>query len=165
MGTKKGTIISNNTNLYKIPKQKKCYHKNMTPINKVQQEIIDEFNMFEDWIQKYEYIIDMGKELAPIEKKHKVEKNLIRGCQSRVWLHAEEDNGTIIFSADSDAIMTKGIIALLIRVLSRQNASEIASADLYFINKIGLKEQLSATRANGLLSMIKQMKLYALGLK
>ena len=137
----------------------------MQTIIEIQEEILADFEMFDDWVQKYEYLIDLGKDLTPLDKHLKTDDVLIKGCQSRVWLHAEEDNGTIIFSADSDAIMTKGIIALLIRVLSRQNASEIASADLYFINKIGLKEQLSATRANGLLSMIKQMKLYALGLK
>ncbi len=137
----------------------------MQTITEIQEEILADFEIFDDWVQKYEYLIDLGKDLTPLAKQLKKDDALIQGCQSRVWLHAEEDNGTIIFSADSDAIMTKGIIALLIRVLSRQNASEIASADLYFINKIGLKEQLSATRANGLLSMIKQMKLYALGLK
>ena len=137
----------------------------MQTITEIQEEILADFEIFDDWVQKYEYLIDLGKDLTPLDKYLKTDDALIKGCQSRVWLHAEENNGTIIFSADSDAIMTKGIIALLIRVLSRQNASEIASADLYFINKIGLKEQLSATRANGLLAMIKQMKLYALGLK
>ena len=146
----------------RLKKQKKCYHKNMTPINKVQQEIIDEFNMFEDWMQKYEYIIDMGKELAPIEKKHKVEKNLIRGCQSRVWLHAELKDGQLFFHGDSDAIMTKGIVALLLRVLSNKKPEDIINSKLDFLDKIGLKEQLSATRANGLASMVKQMKIYAL---
>ena len=120
--------------------------------------------MFDDWMQKYEYLIDLGKDLPSIDEKYRVEENLIKGCQSRVWLHAEENNGNIVFSADSDAIMTKGIVALLIRVLSGQNANDIAHADLDFINKIGLKEQLSATRANGLLSMIKQMKLYAIAI-
>ena len=115
-------------------------------------------------MQKYEYLIDLGKDLPSIDEKYRVEENLIKGCQSRVWLHAKENNGNIIFSADSDAIMTKGIVALLIRVLSGQNANDIAHADLDFINKIGLKEQLSATRANGLLSMIKQMKLYAIAI-
>ena len=135
----------------------------MQKINEIQEEILEDFDMFEDWMQKYEYLIDLGKDLPAIDEKYRVEENLIKGCQSRVWLHAEENNGNIIFSADSDAIMTKGIVALLIRVLSGQSANEIANADLDFINKIGLKEQLSATRANGLLSMIKQMKLYALG--
>ena len=134
----------------------------MHTINKVQQEIVDEFNMFEDWMQKYEYIIDMGKELMPIEEKHKVEKNLIRGCQSRVWLHAELKGDRIVFHGDSDAIMTKGIVALLLRVLSKQKPNDIIKSKLDFLDKIGLKEQLSATRANGLASMVKQMKIYAL---
>ena len=136
----------------------------MQTIKEIQEEILEDFYMFEDWMQKYEYLIDLGKDLPSIEEKHKIEDNLIKGCQSRVWLHAEENQGNIIFSADSDAIMTKGIIALLIRVLSGQSANDIANAELDFINKIGLKEQLSATRANGLLSMIKQMKLYAIAL-
>ena len=134
----------------------------MHAINKVQEEIIEEFNLFDDWMQKYEYIIDMGKELAPIEEKHKVEKNLIRGCQSRVWLHAELKNDRLFFHGDSDAIMTKGIVALLLRVLSEQKPEDIINSKLDFLNKIGLKEQLSATRANGLASMVKQMKIYAL---
>ena len=136
----------------------------MQTIKEIQEAIIEDFDMFEDWMQKYEYLIDLGKDLASIDEKHKIEDNLIKGCQSRVWLHAEENKGKILFSADSDAIMTKGIIALLIRVLSGKSANDIANADLDFINKIGLKEQLSATRANGLLSMIKQMKLYAIAL-
>ena len=113
-------------------------------------------------MQKYEYLIDLGKELAPIDKKYKTEDNLIKGCQSRVWLHAEYTDGRIIYTADSDAIMTKGIVAILINVLSGQTPSEISTAKLDFIKEIGLKEQLSPTRANGLVSMIKQMKLYAL---
>ena len=136
----------------------------MQTIKEIQEEILEDFDMFDDWMQKYEYLIDLGKDLPSIDEKYRVEENLIKGCQSRVWLHAEESNGKIIFSADSDAIMTKGIVALLIRVLSGQNANDIAHADLEFINKIGLKEQLSATRANGLLSMIKQMKLYAIAI-
>ena len=136
----------------------------MQTIEEIQEEILEDFEMFEDWMQKYEYLIDLGKDLPSIDEKYKIEENLIKGCQSRVWLHAEENNGNIIFSADSDAIMTKGIVALLIRVLSGQSANDIAQADLDFINKIGLKEQLSATRANGLLSMIKQMKLYAIAI-
>ena len=118
--------------------------------------------MFDDWMQKYEYLIDLGKELDPIDKKYKTEDNLIKGCQSRVWLHVEYTDGRIIYTADSDAIMTKGIVAILINVLSGQAPSEISTAKLDFINEIGLKEQLSPTRANGLVSMIKQMKLYAL---
>ena len=136
----------------------------MQTIEEIQEEILEDFDMFEDWIQKYEYLIDLGKDLPAIDEKYKIEENLIKGCQSRVWLHAEENSGNIIFSADSDAIMTKGIVALLIRLLSGQSANDIAHVDLDFINKIGLKEQLSATRANGLLSMIKQMKLYAIAI-
>ena len=134
----------------------------METLKDIQTEIVEEFEMFDDWMQKYEYLIDLGKELAPIEEQYKTEDNLIKGCQSRVWLHAEKQDGKIIYTADSDAIMTKGIIAILIRVLSGQQAAEIISADLSFIDTIGLKEQLSATRANGLVSMIKKIKLYAL---
>lgn len=137
----------------------------METIKEIQTEIIEEFEMFEDWMQKYEYLIDLGKELAPIEEQYKTEDNLIKGCQSRVWLHAQQQEGRINYTADSDAIMTKGIIAILIRVLSGQKAEEIVSADLSFIDTIGLKEQLSATRANGLVSMIKKIKLYALALE
>ena len=134
----------------------------MATIQEIQAEIVAEFDMFEDWMEKYEYIIELGKNLPIIEAKYKVGNNLIKGCQSRVWLHAEEQDGKIIYSADSDAIITKGIVAVLIRVLSNQNAEEIAKADLAFIDTIGFKEQLSQTRANGLVSMIKEMKLYAL---
>ena len=134
----------------------------MNTIKEIQEEIIGEFNMFDDWMQKYEYLIDLGKELRVIDAKYKTDDNIIKGCQSRVWLHAEKKNEKIIYTADSDAIMTKGIIAILIRVLSNQNPSEITKADLIFIDEIGLKEQLSPTRANGLVSMIKQMKIYAL---
>ena len=134
----------------------------MATIQEIQAEIVDEFDMFEGWIEKYEYIIELGKNLPIIDDKHKIDNNLIKGCQSRVWLHAEEQDGKIIYSADSDAIITKGIVAVLIRVLSNQNAEEIAKADLAFIDTIGFKEQLSQTRANGLVSMIKEMKLYAL---
>ena len=137
----------------------------METIKEIQTEIIEEFEMFEDWMQKYEYLIDLGKELAPIEEQYKTEDNLIKGCQSRVWLHAQQQDGKINYTADSDAIMTKGIIAILIRVLSGQKAEEIVSADLSFIDNIGLKEQLSATRANGLVLMIKKIKLYALALE
>ena len=134
----------------------------MSTIQKIQAEIVEDFGMFEDWMQKYEYLIDLGKDLAPIEEQYKTEGNLIKGCQSRVWLHAEHTQGKIIFTADSDAIMTKGIVAILINVLSNQAPKDIATAQLDFINKIGLKEQLSPTRANGLVSMIKKMKLYAI---
>ena len=137
----------------------------MQTIKDIEGGIIEDFEMFDDWMQKYEYLIDLGKELVPIEEKYKIEDNLIRGCQSRVWLHTEKQDEKIIYTADSDAIMTKGIIAILIRVLSNQTAAEIISTDLSFIDAIGLKEQLSATRANGLVSMIKKMKLYALALK
>ncbi len=137
----------------------------MQSIQKIQQSIVDDFEMFEDWTHKYEYLIELGKELSPINEKYKLDDNLIKGCQSRVWLCAEMQNEKIIFHADSDAIMTKGIVALLIKVFSGQNANDIAYADLDFINKIGLKQQLSVTRANGLASMIKQIKLYALALK
>ena len=134
----------------------------METIKEIQEDLIDEFSMFDDWMQKYEYLIDLGKELPQIEQKLKIEDNLIKGCQSRVWLDAKHEDGKIIYTADSDAIMTKGIIAILIRVLSNQSANDIANANLTFINEIGLKEQLSPTRANGLVSMIKQMKIYAL---
>lgn len=134
----------------------------MASIQEIQKKIIEEFNMFENWTEKYEYIIELGKSLPLIDSKYKIDNNLIKGCQSRVWLHANINNGRIIYSADSDAIITKGIAAILIRVLSNQNAEEIAEADLAFIDKIGFKDQLSQTRANGLVSMIKEMKLYAL---
>jgi cysteine desulfuration protein SufE len=127
----------------------------METIKDIQAGIIEDFEMFDDWMQKYEYLIDLGKELTPIEEKYKIEDNLIKGCQSRVWLHAEKQDDKIIYTADSDAIMTKGIIAILINVLSNQKATEIISADLRFIEAIGLKEQLSATRANGLVSIKK----------
>ncbi|MDA9808279.1 SufE family protein [Flavobacteriales bacterium] len=134
----------------------------MSTIQEIQTEIIEDFAMFDNWMQKYEYLIDLGKELSPIEEQYKTEDNLIKGCQSRVWLYAVQTKGKIIYTADSDAIMTKGIVAILINVLSGQSPSEIANAKLDFINEIGLKEQLSPTRANGLVSMIKQMKIYAL---
>lgn len=134
----------------------------MSTIQKIQAKIIEDFELFDDWMQKYEYLIDLGKELAPIKEQYKTEDNLIKGCQSRVWLHAEHSEGKVVFTADSDAIMTKGIVAILINVLSNQEPKDIATAKLDFINEIGLKEQLSATRANGLVSMIKKMKLYAI---
>jgi len=136
----------------------------MEKIESIQKQIIEEFEMFENWIHKYEYIIELGKELPKIEQEYKVDENLIPGCQSRVWLYAEKKKGKVVFFADSDAIMTKGIIALLIRVFSGQNPSDITASKLDFIDIIGLKDQLSATRANGLSSMIKQMKIYALAL-
>ncbi|MFT5245143.1 MAG: cysteine desulfuration protein SufE [Psychroserpens sp.] len=134
----------------------------MSSIKKIQAEIVEDFGMFDDWMQKYEYLIDLGNDLAPIKEQYKTEDNLIKGCQSRVWLHAEHTQGKIIFTADSDAIMTKGIVAILINVLSNQAPKDIATAKLDFINEIGLKDQLSPTRANGLVSMIKKMKLYAI---
>ena len=134
----------------------------METIAAIQAEIVEEFHMFEDWMEKYEYIIELGKTLPMIDDKLKIEDNLIKGCQSRVWLNTEHSNGIITYTADSDAIITKGIVAILIRVLSNQKAEEIAKANLVFIDEIGLKEQLSQTRANGLVSMIKEMKLYAL---
>jgi len=131
-------------------------------INEQQEQIIEEFSVFTEWMDKYEYLIELGKNLPIIDTKNKVEQNLIKGCQSRVWIDAEYVDGKIIYKADSDAIITKGIISLLIRVLSNHEPNEIANADLFFIDKTGLQEHLSPTRANGLLSMIKQMKLYAL---
>ena len=136
----------------------------MNSIDIIQNEIIDDFNMFDNWIQKYEYLIELGKDLPLLNSAYKIEDNLIKGCQSQVWLHAEKKNDTIIFTADSDAIMTKGIIALLIRVLSHHSPQEIAESELDFITEIGLTDQLSPTRANGLVSMIKQMKIYAIAL-
>lgn len=132
-------------------------------INEIQEEIIDEFSFFgEDWMEKYEYIIDLGKKLPLIDSSLKDEDHLIRGCQSQVWLEAEEQNGRILFTADSDAVITKGLIALLIRTLSDQKAEDIAKTELYFIDQIGLQEHLSPTRSNGLRSMVKQMKVYGL---
>ena len=130
-------------------------------IEEIEQEILDEFSLYEDWMEKYEYIIDLGKELPKINPKSKTNDNLIKGCQSQVWLEAVLDNNSINFTADSDAIITKGIIALLIRVLNNQPPQDIINAQLTFIDKIGLKSHLSPTRANGLLEMVKQMKAYA----
>ena len=130
-------------------------------IEQIQNEIISEFDMFNDWTEKYEYIIDLGKSLPVIKTKYKTQENIIRGCQSKVWLYAENIDNKLIFTADSDAIITKGIIAILIRTFSNQSAEEIINAKTDFIEKIGLKEHLSQTRANGLSSMIKQIKLYA----
>ncbi|MFN4233726.1 MAG: SufE family protein [Bacteroidia bacterium] len=130
-----------------------------------QEEIIEEFEFLTDWMEKYEHIIELGKNLPLIDPQYKTPENIIKGCQSQVWLHAELKDGKIYFTADSDAIITKGLIALMIRALSGLTPDEIINADLYFIDKIGLKEHLSPTRSNGLLSMIKQMKLYAIALK
>lgn len=134
-------------------------------IKEIQEEIVDEFAMFDDWMQRYEYIIELGKSLPLIEDQYKIEENLIRGCQSKVWLHAEKNDDKIVFTADSDAILTKGIIAILIRTFSDQKAVDVMNADTSFIDEIGLKEHLSPTRANGLVSMLKQIKLYAIALQ
>ena len=131
-------------------------------IKDIQEEIIDEFSMFDDWMQRYEYIIELGKNLPLIAEEFKTEENIIKGCQSKVWLQGVQNEDKIVFTADSDAILTKGIIAILIRVFSNQTAADILNSDMDFIDEIGLKEHLSPTRANGLVSMIKNIKMYAL---
>jgi cysteine desulfuration protein SufE len=131
-------------------------------INEIQQEIIEEFSGFEDWMDKYSYLIEIGNEMAPIDAKYKVENNLIRGCQSRVWLHQDFIDGKIIFEAESDALIVKGLVALLLRVYSNRTPKEILESEPRFIDQIGLRQHLSPTRSNGLLAMVKQMKLYAL---
>ena len=131
-------------------------------INEIQSELVDEFSMFDDWMDRYEYMIELGKSLPMIDSQYKKEENLIKGCQSKVWLHAQLEDGKIVYTADSDAIITKGIVSILIRTFTNQSPSEILSADTNFIDEIGLKEHLSPTRANGLVSMIKQIKLYAI---
>ncbi|MCH2193447.1 SufE family protein [Kordia sp.] len=131
-------------------------------IQEIQDEIVDEFSMFDDWMQRYEYMIDLGKSLPLIDESLKKEENLIKGCQSKVWVHGEMEDDKLVFTADSDAIITKGIIAILIRVFSNQQPAAIIDANTDFIDEIGLKEHLSPTRANGLVSMIKQLKLYAI---
>ena len=131
-------------------------------INEIQDEIIEEFSGFDDWMDKYQLLIDLGNEQEPLDEKYKTEQNLIDGCQSRVWLQADLVDGKIHFSAESDALIVKGIVALLIRVLSDQTPQDILDADLFFIEQIGLKEHLSPTRSNGLLAMVKQIKMYAL---
>ena len=133
-------------------------------INELQDEVIAEFSDFDDWMDRYQLLIDLGNEQEALDEKYKTEQNLIEGCQSRVWLQADEVDGKVIFKAESDALIVKGIIALLIKVVSH-TPDEILNADLYFIDKIGLKEHLSPTRSNGLLSMVKQMRLYALAFK
>lgn len=130
-------------------------------INEAQDEIIEEFDFYPEWMEKYEYIIQLGKELPLIEEQYKTPDNIIKGCQSQVWLHSDYKDGIINFTADSDAVITKGMIALMIRVLSGHTPKEIADADIYFIDRIGLRTHLSPTRSNGLLSMLKQIKLYA----
>jgi len=134
----------------------------MKTIQEIQNEIIEEFALFDEWMDKYEHIIELGKELPIIKEENKTEDNLIKGCQSRVWLQADLTDGKLIFSADSDAIITKGIIALVIQVFSNQTPKDITEADLFFIDKIGLQEHLSPTRSNGLVAMVKQIKMYAL---
>jgi len=131
-------------------------------IQEIQEEIIDEFDMFDDWIQKYDYLIELSKDVPLIDESDRVDENLIKGCQSKVWLHAKKEGDSVRFMADSDAIITKGIIALLVRVLDGQKCQDIMDNELHFIDAIGLKEHLSMTRSNGLVSMIKQMKIYAL---
>ncbi len=137
----------------------------MQTINEIQDEIIEEFSMFNDWMDRYSLLIDLGNSLEKLDAKYKVENNLIEGCQSRVWLQADYIDGKIVFKADSDAVIVKGIIALLIKVLSDRTPDEILDTDLYFVERIGLKEHLSPTRSNGLVSMIKQIRFYAMAFK
>jgi cysteine desulfuration protein SufE len=134
-------------------------------INEIQDNIIEEFSQFDDWMDKYSILIDLGNSLEELDAKHKTQQNIITGCQSRVWLNAEFNNGIISFQGESDAILVKGIVSLLIQVLSNHTPDEILNTELYFIDKIGLKEHLSPTRSNGLVAMVKQMKLYALAYK
>lgn len=134
-------------------------------INEAQDEVIEEFSDFTDWMDKYQLLIDLGNEQEPLDDKYKTESNLIDGCQSRVWLQADYVDGKIVFTAESDALIVKGIIALLIRVLSGHTPQEILDVDLYFIDRIGLKDHLSPTRSNGLLAMVKQIRMYALAYK
>jgi cysteine desulfuration protein SufE len=134
-------------------------------INDIEEEIVSEFSLFDDWMDKYNYIIEVGKSVEPFDEKFKKQDFLIKGCQSQVWVYPEYKEGKVFFKADSDALITKGIVGLLIRVMSGQEPQQIIDADLEFINRIGLKEHLSQTRSNGLVNMIKQMKLYALALK
>ena len=134
-------------------------------INEIQEEIIEEFSVFDEWMDKYTYLIELGNDLEGFDEKNRVEQNLIEGCQSKVWLNAEVVDGKIYYTGDSDAIITKGIVALLIRTLSGHTPDEILNNELFFIDKVGLKEHLSPTRSNGLVSMIKQMHLYALAFK
>ena len=136
--------------------------KMLMTINEIQDEIIEEFSSFDDWMDKYQLLIDLGNDLEPLDEKYKTEQNLIDGCQSRVWLVADFADNKINFQAESDALIVKGIVSLLIRVLSGHTPQEILDADLYFIEEIGLKEHLSPTRSNGLVAMVKQMRLYAL---
>jgi cysteine desulfuration protein SufE len=137
----------------------------MATIQEIQDEIIAEFSDFDDWLDRYQLLIDLGSEQEPLPEEYKTDNNLIEGCQSRVWLQADEVDGRLIFQAESDALIVKGIVSLLIKVVSGHTAEEIADADLYFVEEIGLKEHLSPTRSNGLVAMIKQMRLYALAYK
>lgn len=137
----------------------------MKTINELQDEVIEEFSDFDDWMDKYQLLIDLGNEQELLDEKYKTEQNLIDGCQSRVWLQADMEDGNVVFQAESDALIVKGIIALLIKVVSGHTPDEILNSDLYFIEKIGLKEHLSPTRSNGLLAMVKQMRMYALAFK
>ena len=134
----------------------------MATIDEIQEEIIEEFSAFDDWMDKYQMIIDLGNELPELDSRYKTDDNLIEGCQSRVWLQAEYTDGMVIFNADSDAIITKGLVSLLIKVMSGHTPQELLDSDLHFINEIGLTEHLSPTRSNGLLAMVKQMRIYAL---
>ncbi len=133
----------------------------MSMINQTQDELIEEFGLFEDWADKYEYLIDLGKKLLPMSASFKTEENVIKGCQSKVWLHAEKQGDLVVFQADSEAIIVKGMISMLIRVLSNHTPEEIIKADLYFIDQIGMSQHLAQTRSNGLVAMVKQMKNYA----
>lgn len=150
--------------MFRKRREPKTKFKTMT-INEVQDEVVEEFADLTDWMDKYQLLIDIGNEQQPLDERYKVENNLIDGCQSRVWLQADYRDDRIYFAAESDALIVKGIIALLIRVLSGHTPDEILSADLYFIDRIGLKEHLSPTRSNGLLAMVKQMRVYALAFK
>jgi cysteine desulfuration protein SufE len=131
-------------------------------IDEIQRDLVDEFSMFDDWMDRYEYMIDLGKSMPLIDNQYKKDENLIKGCQSKVWLHAELDNDKVIYTADSDAIITKGIVSILIRSFTNQTPAEILKANTDFVDEIGLKEHLSPTRANGLVSMIKEIKMYAI---
>ena len=134
-------------------------------INEIQDEIIEEFSAFDDWMDKYALLIELGNSLAPLDDKYKTESNLIEGCQSRVWLQADYSDGLIHFQGESDAVIVNGIVSLLIKIISGHTPDEILNADLYFVDKIGLKEHLSPTRSNGLVAMLKQMRLYAMAFK
>lgn len=137
----------------------------MADIQEIQQDIIDEFSALADWTERYKYIIKMGRELEPLDDKYKIEENLVRGCQSQVWLHTRVEDGKVIFEADSDAAITKGLVALMVRFYSNQEPDTIISTNPDFIKKIGMEEHLSPTRSNGLASMVKQMKIYAMAYK